>query len=126
MWIYEQSSGQMLRNGSLVGTGYSGIDKGKNNPDMQDAHDVGPIPQGNYTMGAPINSPTHGPCAIPLTADPANQMFGRSEFLVHGDSTEHPGQASHGCVIMPRSVRDQLVASGDKLLNVVAGAGTRT
>jgi hypothetical protein len=123
MWIYEQSSGRLSRNGSLVGTGYSGIGDGKNNPAMQDAHDVGPIPQGNYTMGTAINSPTHGPCAIPLTPDPANQMFGRSEFLVHGDSLEHPGQASHGCVIMARAVRDQLVASSDKLLNVVAGAG---
>ena len=46
--------------------------------------------------------------------------FGRDGFLLHGDSKESPGRASHGCVIMPRSVREQVWKSGDRDLEVVA------
>jgi len=120
MWIYTQSTGKLSRSGVVVATGYSGIGAGKNNPAMQNVPDVGPIPQGIYAIGAQFDSSTHGPHAMPLTPDPGNQMFGRAEFMVHGDSIEHPGQASHGCIIMPRPIRDQIAASGDNQLTVVA------
>lgn len=45
-------------------------------------------------------------------------MCGRSGFLIHGDSIAHTGQASHGCIILPRSVREQIAASGDDELEV--------
>ena len=45
---------------------------------------------------------------------------GRSGLLMHGDSKEHPGSASHGCVILPRSVREEVWQSGDRDLEVVA------
>jgi hypothetical protein len=92
------------------GYGYSGFHEGKNNPDMEDVHDVGPIPRGDYAIGAPFDSPTHGPLAIPLTPLSRTQTFGRSGFLMHGDSIEHPGEASHGCIIMPHYVREHVAA----------------
>ena len=100
--------------------GYSGAPEGKNNPAKQSVPMVGPIPQGTYVIGTPFDSPEHGPHAMHLSPDPANDMFGRSGFLMHGDSIEHPGCASEGCIIMPRDVREQVSASPDKLLAVLA------
>jgi hypothetical protein len=126
MWTYAQKTGELLQDGRHVASGYSGFDNGKNNPDMQALHDVGPIPQGEWTIvGPPVNTAEHGPYV--LTLEPANgtNTFGRSGFLMHGDSIEAPGCASHGCVIMPRAVREQVWNSGDRELQVVAIMATR-
>jgi hypothetical protein len=45
----------------------------------------------------------------------------RTGFLIHGDSIEHPGTASHGCIIMPRAIREAIAQNDDHDLNVVAG-----
>jgi hypothetical protein len=45
--------------------------------------------------------------------------FGRSGFLIHGDSVAMPGTASHGCIILSRDLREQISASGDNQLEVV-------
>ena len=122
MWIYEQSSGKLSSTESgYLGTGYSGYGFGKNDPRSQALADIGPIPCGVYAIGAPFDSIEHGPFAMPLSPDAANQMFGRSGFLMHGDSLEHPGCASKGCIIMPRDAREAVWASGDRELQVYAG-----
>jgi hypothetical protein len=46
-------------------------------------------------------------------------MFGRSGFLIHGDSIIRPGTASRGCIILAREIREQIAASGDADLEVV-------
>jgi len=124
MWLYEQKTG-LLRsedNGiSLIAKGYSGFGEGKNNPAMQNAEGVGPIPVGNYTIGVPYDSPHTGPFTMSLTPAPANEMYGRSEMKMHGDSIQHPGSASHGCIIMPRPVRERVWNSGDHQLQVISG-----
>lgn len=120
MWTYDQASGTLTTpDGSPLCQGYSGAGEGKNNPAMQNVHDVGPIPQGTYWIEAPFNSPAHGPFAMPLNPSPSNEMFGRSGFLMHGDSLEHPGCASEGCIIMPPEVRHTVYSSGDLQLKVV-------
>lgn len=120
MWTYAQASGQLLQDGQLVGTGYSGHDNGKNNPSMQAVPDVGPIPQGGWSIaGPPVNTAEHGPYVLTLQPAPGTNTFGRSGFLMHGDSIEAPGCASRGCVIMPRAVREQVWTSGDTDLEVV-------
>lgn len=118
-WRYEQESGQLSQNGADVAIGYSGAGNGKNNPAMQDAQKIGPIPKGVYTIGEPHDTPTHGPYVLRLTPDPSNEMCGRSGFLIHGDSVKAPGTASEGCIIMPRWVREQVWESGDLDLEVV-------
>lgn len=119
MWTYEQSTGRLLHDNERIAIGYSGAEDGKNNPALQDQHNVGPIPVGNYSIGAPVDTVTHGPYVLPLTPDAGNEMFGRAGFLMHGDSVVHPGTASQGCIIMPRMVREQVWNSGDNGLTVV-------
>jgi hypothetical protein len=120
-WIYEQISGKLFSpDGELIGFGYSGSGEGKNNPALQAEIDVGPIPAGTYQMGYAYDDPEKGPLVIPLEPDPENEMYGRSGFLVHGDSSEHPGQASEGCIIMARSIREELDASSDEVLEVMS------
>ena len=119
-WIYEQLTGRLLKQGNgLMATGYSGAGEGKNNPTEETVQNYGPIPEGFYDIQQPIDSPAHGPYALPLFPDAGNTMFGRSGFLIHGDSIERPGQASEGCIIMPRFARERIWESGDHRLQVV-------
>jgi hypothetical protein len=118
-WTYHQQTGELRdASGTSIGTGYSGSPAGKNDPSKQDIPDVGPIPRGEYTIGEPFDSPTHGPYAMHLTPAAGNVMFGRSGFLMHGDSVEHPGAASEGCIIMSPAVRHSLWLSSDHALTV--------
>ena len=121
MWTYAQKTGDLSQNGEVVGRGYSGFDNGKNNPAMQAVHDVGPIPQGEWTItGPPFNTAEHGPFVLRLEPASATNTFGRSGFLMHGDSIHAPGTASKGCIIMQRTLREQVWDSGDTDLEVVA------
>ena len=125
MWVYAQASGELSRDddAAVVSTGYSGSGEGKNNPAMQQIHDVGPIPRGIWHIGDPECVETvgpHGPFVLPLTPADGTETFGRSGFLCHGDSYNHPGQASHGCIVLNRHVREAIAASHDQLLKVVA------
>ena len=117
-WHYKQSTGTLSHDGLYIATGYSGAGDGKNNPDMQDVHNVGPLPRGSYTIGEPSDTKTHGPYVLHLTPAPENEMFGRSAFLIHGDSVVHPGTASEGCMIFARTVREKIWQSGDRQLEV--------
>jgi len=89
---------------------------------MQNEVEHGPIPRGRYTIGAvefaDVDGP-HGPFVLPLTPAAANEMFGRTGFLIHGDSIEHPGFASRGCIILARPTREAIAQSGDADLEVV-------
>jgi hypothetical protein len=119
MWQYEQDSGKLSRDGVLVSTGYSGNGRGKNNPSMEAAPGVGPIPHGKWGIVSVADSPNTGPFTITLFPEPCTDTHGRSDFRIHGDSISHPGNASHGCIIMPRVVRNKIWSSGDRLLTVV-------
>lgn len=120
-WTYEQSSGWLIDpSGKRLAQGYSGSGEGKNVTEMQDVPNVGPIPVGEYTIGSMRQTVNHGPDAMPLTPDPLNEMFGRSEFWIHGDSVHNPGTASEGCIIQPRFARDRIAESDDKDLRVLA------
>lgn len=124
MITYSQSTGELRdATGKLLATGYAGGNcghnpEGKNNPAMQDVRAVGPLPQGTYALGAPVAQSHLGPYAIPLIPDPANTMFWRGDFYLHGDSIQNPGNASEGCIILPRSVREEVVASGEPIIVV--------
>lgn len=119
MWYFIQTTGELLKDGILIGVGYSGKGAAKNNPLMQDVHNVGPIPAGDYSIGQPYDTETHGPFVLPLTPDSKNKMFGRSQFLIHGDSILHPGEASEGCIIYGRIVRERINKSLDRRLSVL-------
>lgn len=120
MWVYHQKTGALHdKTGQCVAHGYAGNGEGKNNPEAQARHDVGPLPRGLYTIDPPYDSPRVGPYALPLLPHADNEMFGRGDFRMHGDSKDKPGTASHGCIIQSRTVREQVWSSGDRLLEVV-------
>lgn len=50
-WGYAQRIRELTHAGEFVGTGQSGTEEGRNNLDIRDVHNVGPIPQGLYFIG---------------------------------------------------------------------------
>lgn len=120
MWVWDQSAGTISRDGEVQGRGYAGNGMGKNNPADQAIEGVGPVPQGLWTIGTPRNSPTTGPFTMDLDPAPGTNTLGRSAFRIHGDSLNHPGMASHGCIILSRPMREAIWNSGDQDLTVIA------
>lgn len=129
MWTYQQSTGELRRDGQLVGKGYSGYDdgdgvaepgEGKNDPGAQELRSTGPIPRGSWVIGPAFFHETKGPIVMRLLPKPGTATFGRSGFLIHGDSIRRPGTASLGCIILSRSLRIAVAESGDHDLEVVA------
>ena len=119
MWIYRQNTGCLWNDaGDMVGIGYSGGGEGKNDPTKQSVRSVGPIPRGLWVIGEAYNSKRIGPVAIPLYEHLHNALE-RTYFRIHGDSISNPGNASLGCMIFPRRVREAIIVSKDRLLKVV-------
>lgn len=124
-WTWLQRQGELLHDGHPVAAGYSGMGAAKNIPEAQTMHGLGPIPCGRYTVrGPPFSSEHMGPYVLALDPDPGNAMFGRSGFCIHGDSNP-PGEASRGCIILARRVRELIRESGDFRLEVVSGEEPR-
>lgn len=125
MWTYRQSTGELFHDGRSYAKGYSGHDWGKNNPSAEAAPRMGPIPCGKWRMVDIYDSANVGPRAIKLDAvdahpgDDKHDRTGRSAFRIHGDSIRSPGTASHGCIILQRTVRVAMWQSGDHDLEVV-------
>jgi hypothetical protein len=115
-WEYSQRTGEITHNGQVVGSGYSGTGGGRNNPTMEGEENVGPIPQGRYTIGPAHPSERTGPHTMDLTPD-GHDARGRTLFRIHGDNRTH--DASTGCIVLDRTIRNQISESGDDVLNVV-------
>ncbi len=118
-WKWDQSAGELSRDGKLVSKGYAGRGRGVNNPAMQGIVGVGPVPRGMWNIGAPNDSPNTGPYTLPLAPQAGTDTLGRSQFRIHGDNRLGNRSASHGCLILPRAIRQQIWASKDHVLEVV-------
>lgn len=131
--FYSQSDGVLEDSKDVLGVGFAGNDSrpgvnpdhihGYNNPDAQQVHNIGPLPRGFYTIGDPITHPHLGPLAFPLMPDASNEMFGRSDFWIHGASPKDPLNSSEGCIVMAHSIRlalAEIVAHGFNRLQVTA------
>lgn len=120
---YSQSTGLVSYLEQSIGTGYSGNGPGLNNPNLQGARDIGPIPQGDYTIEKFFDDlDGKGPVVAHLIPDLNNEMYGRSGFMIHGDNSEANHTASEGCIILPRAVREFIssaVTAGNNKLTVV-------
>ena len=58
-----------------------------------------------------------------LTPDPSNEMYGRTSFLIHGDTGAHNHGASEGCIIFNLCVRQQIATSSKtRHLQVIPGS----
>src|SRR6266704_758965 len=90
MFTYQQSNGKLYRDGLYFGTGWAGQGKGKNNSAEQSDPNIGPLPQGRYTIGPAYRHPRLGPVVMALTPDSHNQMYNRAFFRIHGAAHENP------------------------------------
>lgn len=124
MWVYEQRTGQLYqtRPGFAKCYGYSGHGADRDNPNAEGHPNGGPIPRGYWIIDAPQfvdKAGPFGPYVLPLRPEIGTETFGRYGFLMHGDSKEHPGEASRGCIVMPRAMREIVAESRDVRLEVV-------
>lgn len=124
MWTWIQRDGEMLFNGAHFARGYAGLGLGKNNPDLEGAKGVGPLPRGRWKIvGEPFNDEHTGPFCLRLAPNTGTDTLGRSGFLIHGDAIgAQSGKASRGCIILPRAARVAIWESGDPDLLVVSDA----
>lgn len=118
MITFHQRSGKTFIDTTPLATGWAGQLEGTNNPGMQNVPNIGPLPQGCYTIGPAYDHPHLGPLTMNLTPDDTNEMFGRADFRIHGASAQHPALSSHGCIILPRYARQHIIDSGDRRLEV--------
>jgi hypothetical protein len=127
MISYSQSKGLYTFPDGSVSPSYSGFGAGLNNPAMENAPDVGPIPQGVYDHGAPLAvGPGHtGEYVIPLIPDAATRARiiamgrGPDSFFNHGDTASDIALnlelASRGCIISGRMVRVRIASMLDQI-----------
>ena len=126
MWKWDQSSGELSRNGVFLSKGYSGKGRGVNNPALQAMVGYGPLPAGPWKIVDLYNSAQVGPYALVLHAvdatpgDDRHDPTGRGAFRIHGDNAKGDRSASKGCLILPRPVRERIWKSGDRDLLVIA------
>jgi hypothetical protein len=88
---------------------------------MQAVENIGPIPEGLFIIGPAYTHPILGPLTMNLVPQVGTNMFGRFAFRIHGDSKEHPGNASDGCIVQEEPNRVAVSTSPDRLLKVVSG-----
>lgn len=118
MWKYSQTTGKLFdNNAKLRGTGYSGTGHGRNNHLMQEVRGIGPIPIGVYQIGEAHTHGHLGPKVMALTPLLGTETFDRSEFFMHGNNPIN--DASHGCIILDRPIRELIDASNDRMIEVV-------
>ncbi|WP_119154575.1 tlde1 domain-containing protein [Caldimonas tepidiphila] len=121
-WYFDNASGKIFHERHFVGVGYSGAGNGegpgagRNNPALQHLRGIGPIPAGNYRIGAAYHHPSKGRLCMALTPD-GHDALGRSGFLIHGDNAQ--GDASQGCIIADSTIRTMIATSSDRRLTVL-------
>lgn len=117
-WTYVRrgpdGNGQLVLNGVVVGTGYSGHGIGLNNPEAERDIGVGPIPAGRWIAGTFFDHPHLGPCVSRLipSSYPKTETYGRTGFFVHGDNSQGNHSASDGCIILAHDLREKIRDSG--------------
>ncbi len=89
----------------------------RDNPDCQCVKNVGPLPQGTYTLGNMFTYKGY-PYSYELYPSASNNMCGRSEFLIHGGNCQS-GNPSIGCIVIPDENTRYRIKSG-ATLKVVA------
>jgi RHS repeat-associated protein len=126
---YEQSTGQMYLIDGLtgkeqfLGQGYAGNGFGFNNPDAQNVSNIGPIPEGLYSVGSirdnrvRIGLPNERVMEASLRLTPITNIGARSGFLIHSDFGV--STASNGCICTPVTVREAVANTGVRRLQVV-------
>ena len=118
---YNNSTGRLVctnESGRTVvdETGYAGTGAGRNNPAMENVQNVGPIPQGNYSVGTGHAGGHTGPQTLNVDPVAGTNTHGRTAFRIHGNNRRN--DASQGCIIMSRGTRDTISNAGGARLRV--------
>jgi hypothetical protein len=125
MWQFEQLTGKLSKDGILVSPDcYSGRwPDGYNNPAMEAVPDVGPIPCGLWTIGAPYEDGKLGRYVMDLTPAKGTVTYGRSLFRMHGKPLPPADirSGSEGCICADYVTRQRVYQSADTQLTVVPG-----
>jgi len=127
MLTYSQTIGIFTMPDGTTYHGHAGKGAGLNNPEMQNVHGVGPLPQGLYNLETWKDGSAYsaedarlGPFVCRLDPDPANEMYGRNGFFLHGGDGSNPPTDSEGCIVLFRAAREAIAATGETQLTVVA------
>jgi hypothetical protein len=123
-WVFSSTTGDLTdAAGTVVGHGFSGHGVGLLDPEYEMVQDVGPIPRGSYVIGPFFDDPEKGPLVANLVPHIGTDDFGRTGFMIHGDTAadveDGTELASEGCIVLARSIRELVAASGDNELQVV-------
>ena len=119
-WVYNSANGNLSKDGKLIAVGYSGHGPGVNNPSLQDQPNVGPIPQGTWSIGIFFDDlGGKGPIVARLAPAQGTDTFGRGGFMIHGDTASRDETASHGCIILDHATRQRIADSDDTEREVV-------
>lgn len=129
MWTFTifkaTRTAELRKDGILVSAdGYSGNyeQDGYNNPDKAQEHDIGPLPEGLWTIeGPPFEHPLRGPYVLKLIPDSTTEVYGRSDFLLHGKPLPPKDikSGSDGCICEDHTTRVRVYQSGDTRLQVI-------
>ena len=84
----------------------------RNNPSCQCQVSVGPLPQGQYSLGDMMTFKGMPYCYV-LYPDSSNNMCGRSGFLIHGGGCS--ANPSEGCIVIEDPDTRYLIKSGSRL-----------
>lgn len=96
---------------------YSGKGPGKNNPDMQDVPNVGPIPRGPWNIGPTYYSRNTGPETITLTPQPTTTSMTRLvtrhhlEFMAIRSPIQATDPVVASCVPSRRAIASRTAAA---------------
>ena len=135
MWIFNIKAASLFKDEMLLDDDvYSGAwPNGFNDPTNTNDPDIGPLPEGFYTIcGPPYEDKEHGPYILRLEPDRDNVMYGRVGMLMHGKPVSPPGVkallpnpliccGSKGCLCAGPDTRRRVYQSGDTRLQVVSG-----
>lgn len=117
---YQISTGKVWIKGVEQPTlAYSGHGPGLNNPAMQSAHGIGPLPVGLWRITAWVDHPVVGAMVSHLLPISVAKLYGRDGFFIHGDNKSANHTASDGCIIMDHTLRLAVRNSGDTQIRVV-------
>lgn len=119
-WVYDVKKKTFTQNGTFKFKAmYAGAPGYKDDPKFENLEGKGPLPRGKYKItGKPFLHPHAGPYTLRLNPYAGNTMYGRAGFLIHGDSKDHPGAASNGCIVVAPNFRHNIYESGDRELIV--------
>jgi hypothetical protein len=119
MTTFVVKDGQLTLTDGSTASAYSGSSQAWDDPTREAEKGVGPIPAGTWAIGAPHDSPHTGPFSLPLEPVAGTETFGRSGFLIHGDSAAEDHTASHGCLVCSRGARMAIDEDPDRTLVVI-------